>query len=110
MRVRQDSNSQEDKSLVEISKLNWKKVVTSDGVTIGELQGGEVNDKWQVTHVHVGLDDAALKEFKLKKPFLGHVLICLPISYVRSINDAVTLNKSLEELRSTRECQEFTVK
>jgi sporulation protein YlmC with PRC-barrel domain len=96
--------------LVEISQLNWKKVVTSDDVTIGELQGGAVDKDWQVTHVHVGLNDGALKEFGMKKPFLGRVLICLPTDFVQSIGDTIILKKRLQELRNTRECQEFTVK
>jgi sporulation protein YlmC with PRC-barrel domain len=96
--------------LVEISQLNWKKVVTSDGVTIGELQGGDVDKDWQVTRVHVGLNDAALKEFGLKKPFLGRVLICLPTDLVQSIGDTIILKKRLQDLRNTKECQEFSVK
>jgi sporulation protein YlmC with PRC-barrel domain len=96
--------------LVEISKLNWKQVVTSDGVTIGELQGGDVDKDWQVTHVHIGLNDAALKEFGLKKPFLGRVLICLPTDFVQSIGNTVILNKRLQDLKNSKECQEFGVK
>lgn len=58
--------------MMNIGKLSWKKVVTTDGFTIGEVQGGEVDKKmWQVTHLHVSLNDNALKEFGLKKPFLG---------------------------------------
>ena len=96
--------------MVEISQLNWKKVVTSDGVAIGELQGGDVDKNWQVTHVHIGLNDAALKEFGLKKPFLGRVLICLPTDLVKSVGDTIILKKRLQELKSTRSCQEFSVK
>lgn len=96
--------------MVEISQLNWKKVVTIDGVAIGELQGGDVDKNWQVTHVHIGLNDAALKEFGFKKPFLGRVLICLPTDLVKSVGDTIILKKRLQELKSTRSCQEFSVK
>jgi sporulation protein YlmC with PRC-barrel domain len=96
---------------MDFGKLNWKKVVTSDGVTIGELQGGDIDTKsWQVTHVHVGLNDVALGEFGLKKPFLGQVFVCLPVDMVQAVNDAVTLKDSFAELKIQRECREFGVK
>jgi sporulation protein YlmC with PRC-barrel domain len=96
---------------MDIGKLNWKKVVTSDGVTIGEVEGGELDSKsFQVTHVHVGLNDAALKEFGLKKPFLGQVFVCLPVDMVQAVNDAVTLKESIGELKNGPECREFGVR
>jgi len=97
--------------LVDLSKLNWKKVITSDGVAIGELEGGDVDtNSWQVTHVHVGLNDKTLKEFGLKKPYLGRVLICLPVDIIESVDDTVMLNESLQELKDSKECREFSVK
>ena len=94
--------------MVNIGKLNWKKVTTHDGVTIGEVQGGQVDpSNWQVTHFHVGLNDQAAKEFGLHKPFAGQLLICLPVQYVEKVDDAVILNKSLEDLKGIKECQEF---
>jgi len=96
---------------MDIGTLNWKKVITSDGVTIGEVQGGELDaTSFQVTHVHIGLNDAALKEFGLKKPFLGQVFVCLPVDMVQEANEAVTLKESLAELRNGPECREFGVK
>jgi sporulation protein YlmC with PRC-barrel domain len=96
---------------MDLGKLNWKKVVTSDGVTIGEVQGGDVDtNSWQVTHVHVGLNDATLKEFGLKKPFLGQVFVCLPVDMVQAVNDAVTLKESLGDLKTEKECHEFGVR
>ena len=96
---------------MDFGKLNWKRVVTSDGITIGEVQGGDVDTKsWQVTHVHVGLNDAALKEFGLKKPFLGQVFVCLSVDMVEAVNDAVKLKESLGELKNEKECREFGVR
>jgi sporulation protein YlmC with PRC-barrel domain len=96
---------------MDLGRLNWKKVVTSDGVTIGELQGGDVDTiSWQVTHVHVGLNDATLKEFGLKKPNLGQVLVCFPVDMIQAVNDTVTLNESLAQLKTEKECREFSVR
>jgi sporulation protein YlmC with PRC-barrel domain len=97
--------------LVELGELNWKKVVTSDGVLIGQMEGGRVDTKtWQITHVNIGLNDEALKEFDLKKPFLGRILICLPIDMVKSVDDVVRLKQSLQELKDSKECKEFMVR
>jgi sporulation protein YlmC with PRC-barrel domain len=95
-------------AMMNIGKLSWKRVLTTDGVTIGEVQGGDVDTKtWQVTHLHIGLNDKTLKEFNLHKPFIGQVLICLPVDYIQKVDDAITLAKSLQELKETKECQEF---
>lgn len=97
--------------MVELGSLNWKKVATSDGFTIGQLEGGDIDLKsWQVTHVHVGLNDAALKEFELNKPYLGRVLICLSVDEIQQTNDVIKLKKNLQELKESRECQEFRTK
>jgi len=97
--------------MVELGKLNWKKVATADGVTIGQMEGGEINLKnWQVTHVHIGLNDATLKEFGLKKPYLGRVLICLSVDDIQETHDVIMLKKDLQELKTSKECQEFRTK
>ena len=97
--------------LVELGELNWKRVLTSDGVEIGRLEGGKVDTKtWRVTHVNIGLNDQALIQFDLKKPFLGRILICLPVDMIKSVNDTVTLEQSLEELKESKECKEFMVR
>ena len=83
----------------------------SDGVTIGELQGADVEtENWQVTHVHIGLNDKTLKEFGLRNPYLGRVLICLPVDTIRAVNEIITLKKTLSELKINKECKEFSVK
>lgn len=95
--------------LMDMGKLNWKRVVTSDGTTIGELQGGEIDTKsLKLTHIHVGLNDATMKELGLKRTYLGQILICLSVDMIQGVNDTVTLNKSFEELKSKKECKEFS--
>jgi sporulation protein YlmC with PRC-barrel domain len=97
--------------LVELGELNWKKVLTSDGFVIGQLEGGKLDtNSWQLTHVNIGLNDEALREFDLKKPFLGRVLICLPVNMIKSVGDTVTLKQSLQELKESKECKEFMIR
>jgi sporulation protein YlmC with PRC-barrel domain len=100
----------DERKMVSIGELSWKKVVTSDGIEIGQLQGGEISQgDWRITHVHIGLDDDTMKKLGFTRPFLGRILICLPVSYIQSFSETVILNKSFEELKGTKECQEFTV-
>lgn len=95
---------------ITIGELSWKKVVTSDGIEIGQLQGGEISQQnWKITHFHIGLNDDTTKKLGLSKPYMGRILICLPVSYIQSVTDVVTLNKSFEELKTSKECQEFSV-
>ena len=93
--------------MVEITKLFWKKAYTSDSVLLGEVESAEVDmDTWQVKSFYVGLDDEAAKKFRFKKPFLGKVVVCLPVSTIKSIKDTAVLNQTIEELRALRECKE----
>jgi sporulation protein YlmC with PRC-barrel domain len=94
--------------LVELGKLNWKTVESSDGVVVGSLQGGDLDTTtWQVTHIHVGLNEEASEALGLSRPYLGQVIVCLPVSFVKKVNEKVILEKSFEQLKNEKECQEF---
>ncbi len=87
--------------MVTFSRLLGKKVIGSNAVMLGELHGADVDtEKWQITHLHVGLTDEACLELGFRKPLLGSVVVCLPVSLVQAIGDVVTLNKSVQELRN----------
>lgn len=86
--------------MVSVSKLMGKKVIGANAYTLGEIHGADVDtDKWQVTHLHLSLTDEATRELGFKKPLLGHVIACLPISLIQAVGDVITLNKSIQELR-----------
>ncbi len=71
--------------MVKVSKLNGKKVITEDAFTLGEIAGAEVDTSdWQITHLHISLTDEATKELGFKKPFLGHLTVCLPVTLVKA--------------------------
>jgi phospholipid N-methyltransferase len=61
---------------------------------------------WQVTNFYVGLTDEATKKLGFKRPYLGKVVVCLPVSAIKSIKDTALLNKTVDELRSLKECKE----
>jgi hypothetical protein len=65
------------------------------------VTGADVDtEKWQITHLHVSLTDEATRELGFKKPFLGSVIVCLPINIIQATGDVISLNKSINELRN----------
>jgi sporulation protein YlmC with PRC-barrel domain len=93
--------------MVEISRLFWKKAFTSDAFLLGEIESTELDmNTWQVTNFYIGLTDEATRMLGFKRPFLGKIVVCLPVSAIKSIKDTAILNKTIEELRSLKECKE----
>jgi sporulation protein YlmC with PRC-barrel domain len=78
-----------------------KRVIGANAYTLGEVTGADVDtEKWQITHLHVSLTDEAIRELGFKKPFLGSVIVCLPIDIIQATGDVVSLGKSINELRN----------
>ncbi len=93
--------------MVEITKLFWKPALTSDGFMLGEVQSAELDmSNWQIINLFVSLSEEASQKMGFKHPYLGKVMVCLPVSTVESITDKVVLNKTIEELRTLRQCRE----
>jgi sporulation protein YlmC with PRC-barrel domain len=93
--------------MVEITKLFWKPAFTADKFLLGEVQSAELDmSNWQIINLFVALTDEASKKLGFKHPYLGKVLVCLPVSNVESITDKAVLNKTIEELRTLRQCRE----
>jgi len=92
--------------MVKVSTLIGKKVITTDAFTVGEVSGVEMDtDRWRITHIDVGLTKDATNELGFKKPFMGHISICMPIKIIKEFGDVVTLKKTREELRGIPECK-----
>jgi sporulation protein YlmC with PRC-barrel domain len=93
--------------MVEISRLFWKKAYTSDAVLLGEVESAELNmNNWQITNFYIGLTDEATKALGFKRPLLGKVTVCLPVTTIRLIRDTAILNTTMDELRNLKECKE----
>lgn len=87
--------------VVTFAKLIGKKVIGSNAYMFGEMHGADVDTgNWQITHLHISLTDEATRELGFKKPLLGAVIVCLPVSLIQAVGDVITLNKSLTELGS----------
>jgi hypothetical protein len=93
--------------MVEITRLFWKRAFTADNMLLGEVESAELDtNTWQITNFYIALSDTAIRELGFKHPYLGKVIVCLPASTVASIKETAVLNKTMEELRSLKECKE----
>jgi sporulation protein YlmC with PRC-barrel domain len=91
---------------MEVSKLYGIQVITDDAYTLGEVEGAHADpDQWKITHLEVSLTNEATKELGFKKPFLGDVIVCLPVAIVKGFGDVITLKKSLQEMKDLEECK-----
>jgi sporulation protein YlmC with PRC-barrel domain len=82
------------------------KVITANAKILGEIDGVRANlDTWQITNLEVTLTNETIKEFGFKKPFLGSLSVCLPITAVKQVGDTITLNYNLEEVKNLKECR-----
>ena len=92
--------------MVEIGRIFWKRVMTADDYTIGELESAELDkDTWKLTSFYVSLNDDATKKMGFERPYFGKVFVCLPVETVKEIEDFVILNKTLAELMELKECK-----
>jgi len=93
--------------MVEITRIFWKKAYTSDNFLLGEIESAEVDlATWQVTSLYIGLTDQATTDLGFKRPYLGKIHVCLPVSTVQTVEDHAVLNKTIAELRDLKQCKE----
>jgi sporulation protein YlmC with PRC-barrel domain len=86
-------------------KIEGKKVVSTKGYAVGEVEALDVEfSNWQVTGLQVGLTDDAATELGFKRPILSKVAVIIPSSAVGAIGNFVTLDKSIENVKSLVEC------
>jgi sporulation protein YlmC with PRC-barrel domain len=92
--------------MVEIGRLFWKRVVTSDDYAIGEAESAELDTvTWQVTDLYVSLNDEASEKMGFDRPYFGKIFVCLPVTAVSEIGDVITLKRTFEELMQIRQCK-----
>lgn len=82
------------------------KVISANAVTLGEVDGAHANiSAWKITDLDIILTKETLKELGFKKPILGSVSVCLPVSEVKSVGDVITLKHTLKAFKNLKECQ-----
>ena len=91
---------------MKFSKIDGMEVITHDGFKAGEINGVDIDTKkWETTHLHIELSEEAIKTLGYKKPFLGHITICLPVGYIESVGSFITLTRNLKGLDKIPECK-----
>ena len=86
--------------------MNGMEVITADAFTLGEVDGAHADTgTWQITRLDVELTKEATRELGFKKPMFGSLKVCLPVAAVKQVGDVITLNKSLLEFKSLKECK-----
>lgn len=82
-------------------KLNDKSVIDSKAHVIGEAAGVEIDTlTWKVTHLCINLSDDAIEALGYKKPFIGKVLIDVPVDTIEKVSDVIVMKQSLAEIKS----------
>ena len=86
-------------------KIEGKKVVSAKGYVVGDIEGLDVEvSDWKVTGLQVGLTDDAATELGFKRPIVSKVVVIVPTDVVREVANFVTLDKTVENLKSLVEC------
>lgn len=82
-------------------QLNDRKVIDSEAEIVGEVCGIEIDiSNWKVTDICIDLSDDIIEALGYKKPFLGKVVVNVPVNMVGKVSDVVTINKSILELKN----------
>ena len=86
--------------------MNGMKVITADAFTLGEVDGARADiETWQITHLDVALTKETTSELGLKKPILGSLTVCLPVTAVKKVGDVIALKMSIMEFKDMKECK-----
>ena len=92
--------------MVSLNDLKGRKVVTTDAYAIGEVEGVELDvEKGSISHLRVDLTKEAANELRFKKPFLGSVVICIPMALIQAYGHVINLNVPLTQIKTLKECQ-----
>jgi sporulation protein YlmC with PRC-barrel domain len=86
--------------------MNGTKVVTTDAYILGEINGASVDtNTWKITDLDVKLSKDTIKELELKKPKLGSLIVCLPISDVKNFGRVALLKYTLKTFKNLKQCK-----
>jgi sporulation protein YlmC with PRC-barrel domain len=91
---------------IKVKEMNGKKVITIDAYNLGEIDGAHVDiNIWKITDLNVKLTKESIKELQLKKPKLGSLSVCLPVTDVKQFGDVVVLKYTLKTFKNLKACK-----
>ena len=86
-------------------KVEGKRVVSPNGFLVGEVEGLDVDfNDWQVNGLQVALTDEAASELGFSRPFASKVVVIVPSKAIGAVENFVTLDEGMENLKSLVEC------
>ena len=86
-------------------RVEGKKVINPKGEAVGIVEGADVDvDSWKVAGLQVALTDPAASDLGFRQPVMSKVVVVVPGIAVESIANFVTLDKSIQDLKSLVEC------
>lgn len=86
--------------MVRADKLTGKKVISSNGNIIGEVNGVELDlVEWTTTYLYVDVSEETAKELGIKTSFWSATTIRLPITTINQVGDVITLNEKASDLK-----------
>ncbi len=86
--------------MLKVTNLNGKKVITSEAQVLGEVEGAEIETgNWKTTHLYINLTKDVTEKFNFKKPLLGSVTVCIPVTTIKAVGDVITLDQTIEDLK-----------
>ena len=87
--------------------MHGLKVISLDAQNLGEIVGVQVDtNAWKVTDLELKLDREAIKEMGLKKPKLGSITVCLPVTYIKQFGDVITVKHTQKAIKNLKECKD----
>jgi sporulation protein YlmC with PRC-barrel domain len=103
--VRNLTDAAEKELQVKSVKVEGKRVVSPNGFLVGEVEGLDVDfDNWQVNGLQVALTDEAASELGFSRPFMSKVVVIVPSKAIGAVENFVTLDEGMENLKSLVEC------
>ena len=85
---------------MKVADLVGKQVITSEAEVLGQIEGVDVDiSTWTVSNLLVTLLKSNVKKLNFKKPLLGSVTVCLPVSAIKTVGDVVSLTESIQDLK-----------
>lgn len=85
---------------MKVADLVGKQVITSEAEVLGQIEGVDVDiSTWTVSNLLVTLLKSNVKKLNFKKPLLGSVTVCLPVSAIKTVRDVVSLTESIQDLK-----------
>ena len=86
---------------ISLSSMKGKKIFTSEGLSVGEVVRFELDPSiWKVRSIVAEVVDTAMEALELKKALMRPTEILIGKELVKSVGDVVTLNVTIQMLRS----------